>query len=105
MFLPGGEYTIDLRTDSTVGMNVVSETASGRSVTIRVTMRGKGLHRVTLRADGIVFPQASKELVLHAGVDGMVEFKAGFTKEPWVVLVVPDGHWEEGKEVKNLTPP
>jgi hypothetical protein len=104
IFLPGGEYTLDLRADSTVGLSVVSDAASGRSVTIRVTMRGRGWHRVALRADGIIFPQASKELVLQAGVDEVAEFRGSpvSPKEPWVVLVVPDGHWEEGKEVKGF---
>jgi hypothetical protein len=103
-FLPGGEYSVDLRADSAVGMSVVSDTASGRFVKIRVILRGRGLHRVTLRADGIIFPEASKELVLHAGVDGVAEFrgKPVSPKEPWVVLVVPDGHWEEGKQVKGF---
>jgi hypothetical protein len=104
LFLPGGEYMLDLRADSAVGMSVACDTAAGRSVTIRVTMRGRGLHRISLRADGIIFPKASKDLVLHAAMDGVVEFrgKPVSPKVPWVVLVVPDGHWEEGKEVKGL---
>jgi hypothetical protein len=95
---------LDLRADSAVGMSVACDTAAGRSVTIRVTMRGRGLHRISLRADGIIFPKASKDLVLHAAMDGVVEFrgKPVSPKVPWVVLVVPDGHWEEGKEVKGL---
>jgi hypothetical protein len=103
-FLPGGEYTLDLRADSMVAMSLVSDIASGRSVRIRVKMRGKGIHRVTLRTDGIIFPQASKELVLHAGVDGVAEFQGRLVspQEPWFVLVVPDGHWEDGREVKSF---
>ncbi|TDW99271.1 glycoside hydrolase family 9 protein [Dinghuibacter silviterrae] len=103
VFLPGGAYALDMRVDSLLDMKVVSSAASGGAVTIRVAVRGKGTHRVTVRADGIIFPNVTREVYLKDGVETTVEFrgKPVSAKEPWVVLVVPDGHWEAGKEVRG----
>lgn len=100
VFLPGGEYALD----SDLGIKVVTTTAPGGTVTIRVSMRGFGLHRVALRADGIVFPKDSGEVRLKTGAEAVVEFrgKPVSPKEPWVVLIVPDGNWQAGEEVRGL---
>jgi hypothetical protein len=105
--LPGGEYALDLRADSVVAFTVSRVGASGaaaaKEVTLRVALRGRGMHRVAVRADGIVFTQTGQEVRLQAGVETVVEFhgKVVSSREPWVVLVVPDGDWRKGKEVKE----
>jgi Glycosyl hydrolase family 9/Cellulase N-terminal ig-like domain len=102
-FLPGGTYTFDLRADSALTLTAHRKTSAANEVVIFVSLRGKGLHRVALRADGVVFTQAEKSVQLQAGDETAVEFhgKIVSPKVPWVVLVVPDGDWRKGKEVKE----
>jgi hypothetical protein len=68
-------------------MNVVSSTASDGSVIIRVMIRGKGLHKLALRADGIVFAEASREVYLNGGWQ-----QAVFRGKP-VSPKSPGSHW------------
>jgi hypothetical protein len=101
--LPGGEYTLDLRADSSLAITVSRKPSATKEVVILVSMRGKGLHRVTLRSDGVVFTQPGKSVQLQPGIETILEFhgKPVSPKEPWVILVVPDGDWIKGKEVRE----
>ena len=99
--LPGNDYTFDLRPDSasnfTVGKNV-----SGRTVTLRLALRGAGRHRIAVRADGVDFGATEKMVELHTGVETIVEFKGRLTPgEPWVAVLAQDGDWVHGKEVQG----
>ena len=99
--LPGGMYSFDLRTDSAVTLTIEQRIA-GRSVVLRVAMRGTGRHRVAVRADGVNFSAAEKTVDLRPGKVTLVEFRGRPTpSEPWVALVAPDGNWTQGKEVRG----
>ena len=101
-FLPGGEYTLDLRPDSSLVLTV-TRLPSAKELILRISARGNGQHRLDLRTDGVVFPKPHQELSLHTGAETTLEFRGKIvsSKEPWVVLVVPDGNWKNGKEVKE----
>ena len=102
-FLPGGTYTLDLRADSSLTLTASRKASATKEVLIRVTLRGKGMHRVTLRADNVAFAFADRSVQLQPGVETILEFRGKIVsaKESWVVLVVPDGNWQNGKEVKE----
>jgi hypothetical protein len=103
-FLPGSAYTFDLRADSSLTLTASRVApAATKEVILRVALRGRGMHRLALRADGVVFTQAGQEVRLQTGVETVIEFhgKIVSPKVPWVVLVVPDGDWRKGKEVKE----
>ena len=101
-FLPGGIYTLDLRADSAVSISVSKE-ISRQMVTIKVTMRGKGVHRIGVRADGLNLAEVEKTLDFRQGSELVVKFYGSrvSSREPWVGLVVPDGDWTRGKEVRG----
>jgi Glycosyl hydrolase family 9/Cellulase N-terminal ig-like domain len=99
--VPGGMYSFDLRADSAVTFTVRPQ-VSGRWVVLRVVIRGAGRHRFALRADGVDFGAAEKTVELRPGLETVVEFRGRLTpKEPWVALVVPDGDWTHGKEMRG----
>jgi hypothetical protein len=100
--LPGGEYTLDLRADSSLALTV-TRLPSSRELILRITARGNGEHRLGLRTDGVVFSNPQQGLSLRTGIATTLEFRGKIvsSKAPWVVLVVPDGDWEKGKEVKE----
>jgi hypothetical protein len=100
--LPGGEYTLDLRADSSLALTV-TRLPSSRELILRITARGNGEHRLDLRTDGVVFSNPQQGLSLRTGIATTLEFRGKIvsSKAPWVVLVVPDGDWEKGKEVKE----
>jgi hypothetical protein len=102
-FLPGATYTLDLRADSSLALTASRIPTAGKEVVIHVAVRGKGMHRVTLRADGVTFTQPEKSMQLQPGNEMVIEVHGNpvSSKEPWVVLVVPDGDWRNGKEVKE----
>jgi hypothetical protein len=102
-FLPGGEYTLDLRADSSLTLTASRVASATREVILHVAVRGRGMHRVALRADGVVFAEREKAAQLQAGNETVMEFRGKIvsSREPWVVLVVPDGDWRKGKEVRE----
>jgi hypothetical protein len=99
--VPGGTYSFDLRADSAVTFSVRQQ-VSGREVVLRVAIKGTGRHRIAVRGDGVNFGQLEKTVELRKGVELVVEFRGRPTpSEPWVALVVPDGDWTHGKEIKG----
>ena len=99
--LPGSDYTLDLRQDSALSFTV-RQSFSGRTVTLRLALWGKGHHRIAVRGDGVDFGTAEKTVELETGKEMVVEFKGRLTPgEPWVALVTPDGDWVNGKEVRG----
>jgi hypothetical protein len=99
--LPGSEYRFDLRPDSALHL-AVRQSTTGRLVTLRVVLRGKGRHRIEVRGDGVDFGQTVKTVELQAGREMVVELKGRLTPgEPWIALVAADGAWTQGKEVRG----
>ncbi len=100
--LPGSDYFLDLRTDSALTFTV-SQTASVKAVVLKIAVRGKGIHRFSIRADGVKFTDSEKKVELRAGLETVLEFRGKpiSPQEPWVALVVPDEDWTKGKEARG----
>ena len=103
VFLPGADYSFDLRLDSMVSFTVSQQVSAKGAVTLVVRARGKGRHRFAIRADGLTFADAGKTMELRPGSDAVMEFRGKVisAKDPWVALVIPDGDWVKGKEIKG----
>lgn len=70
-------------------------------MTIKVTVRGSGDHRFTVRTDNLTVDGAEKQVTLRAGAAGTVEWRARITAQdtPWVAVVYPDDELMSRKEV------
>lgn len=101
-FLPGGKYFLDLRADRKLDMDV-SQQRVRDEVVIRVSLRGRGMHRLALRADNLTGADVVKEVVLKPGVASVVEWrcKVAVVKESWIALVVPDGDLGQRMEIRE----
>jgi len=101
-FLPGGKYFLDLRADKVVDMDV-SQQRKGDEVVIRVSVRGQGVHRLTVKADNLSGLGGLKEVMLKPGVAAVVEWRGRVVApaQSWVALVVPDGDVEQRKEIRE----
>jgi hypothetical protein len=101
IFLPGGTYNLDLRPSRGLDFEVSRSTSSTGEVSIKVSARGNGSHRFTVRTDNLTVSDADKELTLRAGVAGALEWRARIASAdtPWVAVVVPDGDLSLRREV------
>jgi len=99
--LPGGSYNLDLRTGQALSYEITSETTGSGDVTLKVSARGSGSHRLALRMENLTVDGAERELTLQPGGTGTVMWRARITSEdsPWVAVVVPDGDLSLRKEV------
>ncbi len=100
VFLPGGSYQLDLRPGKSLDFDV-SQTTAGSAVTIRVTARGSGSHRFTLRADNLAFEDGTKTIALQSGAPETLEWRGRVVspKAPWIAVVIADGDPALRKEV------
>jgi len=82
----------------------VSKSSSGAGeVTIKVTARGIGNHRFTLRSGNLTVNAAEQQIVLRPGAAGTLEWRARITAQdtPWVAAVYPDDDLSSRKEVTD----
>ncbi len=100
-FLPTARYNLDLRPGRLLSFQLSNETSSSGDVTIKVTARGSGSHRFTLRADNLTVGVLEKELVLRSGSTGTLEWRGriGTLDSAWIAVVLPDDELSSRKEV------
>ena len=100
--LPGEQYQVDLRGlfDFAVG----SETAADDVVTITVKAQLEGPHRFALRTHNLSVTEPEQRVELRFGQSKTLKWHAKKVsrKEPWVAVVVPDGHLAERKEIISM---
>ncbi len=100
-FLPSGTYNVDLRPGRLLDYEVTKETTGAAEVKIKVSARGSGSHRFSIRTENLTVNSGDKELTLRFGVAGTVEWRARVSSQdtPWVAVVVPDDNLSLRKEV------
>ena len=100
--LPGEQYQVDLRGlfDFAVG----SETTADDVVTITVKAQLEGPHRFALRTHNLSVTEPEQRVELRFGQSKTLKWHAKKVsrKEPWVAVVVPDGHLAERKEIISM---
>lgn len=100
-FLPGASYELDLLPGRALDIAVTGETSDSGEVTIRLTARGAGSHRFSVRTDNLELAEPVKALALTPGTAGVLEWR-GLVKaknSPWIAVVVPDDDLSLRKEV------
>lgn len=99
-FLPGGRYSLDIRTGHGLNFEISKDTSGAGEVTIKVSARGNGPHRFALRAENLTLNGTEKELNLRSGAAGTLEWRARITSAdtPWVAVVVADENLSLRKE-------
>jgi hypothetical protein len=102
-FLPGGRYYLDLRRDHALAFEVSRQQSPGGAITIRVTARGQGTHGFAIRTDNLTGTAPFKNITLKPGIPATFEWKENIAAkdEPWVAVIVPDGHLQQRKEVRG----
>ena len=92
IFLPAGTYHLDLRPGQALDFEISKLLSDAGEVRIRVSARGNGSHRFSIRTDNLTLPDAQKELILKRGSTGTLEWSGRITSPdtPWVAVAVAD---------------
>jgi hypothetical protein len=92
IFLPAGTYHLDLRPGHTLDFEISKLASAAGEVRIRVSARGGGTHRFSIRTDNLTLPEAQKELILKRGRAGTLEWSGRITSPdtPWVAVAIAD---------------
>ena len=100
-FLPGASYTLDLRPGRVLDFLVNWEKSGTGEVTMKVSARGIGSHRFSIRTENLTLSETEKQLTLQAGEEGILTWRAtiGSQDTPWVAVVVPDDDLSQRKEL------
>jgi len=104
--LPGGLYTIDLRSDRALEFHLTSENTNPGVVKLRIHATGAGPHSLEIRASNIAFNQpAAEKIDLSPGHDADLtrEGRIINPKTPWVIVVVPDGQMNLHQEATGVS--
>jgi hypothetical protein len=101
IFLPAGTYHLDLRPGQALDFEITKLSSHDGEVRIRVSARGNGSHRFSIRTDNLTLPDAQKELSLNAGGVGTLEWSGRITSlnSPWVAVVIADANPAIRKEL------
>jgi len=105
IFLPAGRYELDLRPGHALDFEISKLSSSDGAVRIRVSGRGNGIHRFSIRTDNLTLQNAPKDLMLKPGSVGTVEWSAQISSPdtPWVAVVVADENPTTRKELMGAT--
>ena len=99
-----------LRPDSLpdCAFDLAADTAADGKITIRLSARGQGRHRFTVRADNLVISNPNQELDLKGDLPMAARWTAAIVnaKVPWVAVVFPDDKLAQRREVTaKIHPP
>ncbi len=105
IFLPGAAYQLDLRPGRTLDFQVSREKIGSGEVAIKVTARGSGNHRFSLRAENLTLNPGVQELKLQPETAGSLAWRAGIESadSPWVAVIIPDDDLSQRKEVMGAS--
>jgi len=92
VLLPAGTYHLDLRTGHALDFEISRVRSGDGTVRIRVSARGNGRHRFTIRTDNLTLAEAQKELDLKQASIGTLEWSGRIISpdSPWVAVVIAD---------------
>jgi hypothetical protein len=101
IFLPAGTYHLDLRPGRALDFELSKVPSDGGEVRIRLSVRGEGIHRFSIRTENLTVPDAHKELNLKPGSVDTVDWSGRITSPdtPWVAVVIVDGNPTIRKEL------
>ena len=101
IFLPAGTYHLDLRPGQALDFEISMFSSGDGSVRIRLSARGDGSHRFSIRTDNLTLSDTQKELSLKRGSVGTVEWSGRITSldSPWVAVVISDDNPAVRKEL------
>jgi hypothetical protein len=99
--LPAGTYHLDLRAGQALDFEIAKLSSGEGEVRIRMSARGDGRHRFSIRTDNLTLSDAQKELSLKRGSIGTLEWSGRITSldSPWVAVVMADENPTVRKEV------
>jgi hypothetical protein len=100
-FLPAGAYHLDLRAGRALDFEISKLPSEDGQVRIKLTARGNGVHRFSLRTDNLSLADAQKDLNLKPGRVGTLDFSGHIISSdtPWVVVVIADENPTTRKEL------
>jgi hypothetical protein len=80
---------------------LAATTAADGEITIRLTARGTGAHRYTLRTDNVRTANATRDVTLRDGKPATIEWKARRIRPdaPWTAVVIEDGDATRRREL------
>jgi len=101
VFLPAGTYHLDLRRGRALDFEVSELRSGDGAMHLRVSARGRGTHRFSIRTDNLLLSAGDQELLLTRGKVGAVEWHGSIRspETPWVAVVIPDGDLTMRKEL------
>jgi hypothetical protein len=93
IFLPTATYHLDLRSGHTLDFEISKLSSADGKVRIRVSARGDGTHRFSIRTENLTLPDAHKELIFKQGSMDTLDWSGRVTSPdtPWVAVVIADG--------------
>ena len=101
VFLPASNYQLDLRPGKMGNYKISQTTSEKGEVTLLLTVKGSGRHKLTIRTDNVVFNHPEQELNLKDGITSTLEWKGRILSGdiPWIAVVIPDGDLSMRKEI------
>ena len=101
IFLPTGTYHLDLRPGHALDFEISKRSSGEGEVRIRLSARGDGTHRFSIRTDNLTLVDDQKELFLKRGSVGTLEWSGRISSldSPWVAVVIADDKPMVRKEV------
>ena len=106
--LPGGIYSLDLRSDHVLDFAVSSERAAEDEFVIRVSASGAGNHSFAIRTENLVLSGEPTQAVhLYSGTPKEIVWhvRVASRNTPWVALIVPDGDLNKRAELTGMRTP
>ncbi|MFN7937145.1 MAG: glycoside hydrolase family 9 protein [Bryobacteraceae bacterium] len=97
--LPGGLYSIDLRSTG-IDFTISSSTA-GETLALAITATGTGQHKFTVRSMNLEIPQPERTLQLNGTQTLVWKAKITSPRAPWVAVIYPDDDLSQRKEAKQ----
>ncbi|MCL4813796.1 MAG: glycoside hydrolase family 9 protein [Vicinamibacteraceae bacterium] len=91
----------------TPDISLAATPAAGGRITIAMTARGTGRHRVELRADNLEMPTPARDVDLTGGGSATVMWQGRVRTagEPWVAVAIVDGDVEQRVELYGPVTP
>jgi hypothetical protein len=101
IFLPAATYHLDLRPGHTLDFEISKLSYADGKVRIRVSVRGDGTHRFSIRTENLALADAHQELIFKPGSVDTLEWSGRITSldTPWVAVVIVDGNPTIRKEL------
>jgi glycosyl hydrolase family 9/cellulase-like Ig domain-containing protein len=105
--LSGGSYDIDLRREKAVDYTATSSSDLSGGIDLRVSARGLGRHRFSIRADNLDLKEPAQETVtLSRDKATEIVWHSHITKTetPWVAVILVDNGISNRRELTGTAP-